>query len=345
MEEKSIYQKDYTISAIRFLAMISIVLCHFLQAYGNELAWWFNVGVQVFLCMSGFLYGKKRISDNKAFYYHIFQRILPMYFIYLLIVIWPLMMAPGSGYGLKTIAHLFTITGVSTGLGHLWFIQQILICYLLTPLIQKFFIKFNMRGVLVLIIMVEFVSKIYLPSMRGPCINCYILGYVMGRVISSQEGNKNNRISRKLLTLFIIIAILLNSIQITMDYILCIKNNGASEILYFTMKEYAHVFLGVSIFGVMYTALRIRIKNSIIIKFLDKTDQYSYAIYLTHHIYILGPLSLVSGFNVSRILFIILIILISAMALLWLTNILRRILEPIFLRIVLGTIKMIENKN
>lgn len=39
---KSSYKKDYTISIIRVLSMVSIVLCHFFQYYDIEIAWQFK---------------------------------------------------------------------------------------------------------------------------------------------------------------------------------------------------------------------------------------------------------------------------------------------------------------
>ena len=49
--------------------MVSIVTCHFMQSLGNHWAWVFNIGVQVFLLMSGFLYGymryKVHVKDSK----------------------------------------------------------------------------------------------------------------------------------------------------------------------------------------------------------------------------------------------------------------------------------------
>ena len=58
----------YSISLLRMVAMLSIVSCHIFQYYGNFLAWWFNVGVQIFLCISGYLYGQKDIGEITAFY-------------------------------------------------------------------------------------------------------------------------------------------------------------------------------------------------------------------------------------------------------------------------------------
>ncbi len=55
-------EESKAISLVRIMAMFSIVLCHVFQAYNNSLAWRFNVGVQVFLVLSGYLYGHKEIS-------------------------------------------------------------------------------------------------------------------------------------------------------------------------------------------------------------------------------------------------------------------------------------------
>lgn len=49
-----------------------------------ELAWWFNVGVQIFLCVSGFLYGQKEIGDIVDFYKKRIKKILVPYYLVLL---------------------------------------------------------------------------------------------------------------------------------------------------------------------------------------------------------------------------------------------------------------------
>ena len=70
--------------------MLSIILCHILQYFDNELAWWFNVGVQVFLFMSGFLYGKRATpSDDLKFIKKQFRKILIDYYV----VVLPLLLA------------------------------------------------------------------------------------------------------------------------------------------------------------------------------------------------------------------------------------------------------------
>ena len=75
--EKTIQEKDYSISCARLIAMVFIVACHMMQMDGFssdikgahiEWAFWFNVGVQMFLFISGYLYGKKDRIDIVEFY-------------------------------------------------------------------------------------------------------------------------------------------------------------------------------------------------------------------------------------------------------------------------------------
>ena len=62
-------RKDWSISTIRMLAMCSIVACHLCQLYGLPAAWVLNIGVQVFLMISGWLYGlRPDFSDIRNWY-------------------------------------------------------------------------------------------------------------------------------------------------------------------------------------------------------------------------------------------------------------------------------------
>ena len=53
-------KKDAAISLIRLLSLLAIIICHILQGLNLEAAFWLNIGVQVFLFMSGYLYGQKK---------------------------------------------------------------------------------------------------------------------------------------------------------------------------------------------------------------------------------------------------------------------------------------------
>lgn len=58
---------DINISFVRMISTLMIVSCHICQYFGHILAWWLNCGVQVFLFMSGFLYGGKRVENGYIF--------------------------------------------------------------------------------------------------------------------------------------------------------------------------------------------------------------------------------------------------------------------------------------
>ena len=57
-------KKDVSIQIVRICAMFSILACHLVQELNNskiaQLAQFFNVGVYIFLFLSGYLYGNKK---------------------------------------------------------------------------------------------------------------------------------------------------------------------------------------------------------------------------------------------------------------------------------------------
>lgn len=80
-------KKDYAISFIRFLSLCMIIACHICQFYENELAWWLNCGVQIFLLISGFLYGQRDYIEPVKFYKRNIPKILIDYYLYLVVIL------------------------------------------------------------------------------------------------------------------------------------------------------------------------------------------------------------------------------------------------------------------
>lgn len=81
--------RDYGVSGVRCIAFVLIVVCHFFQFFELELAWWFNVGVQIFLFVSGFLYGKKYANnyiDGSGFLKRRLIKILVPYYLVVMAV-------------------------------------------------------------------------------------------------------------------------------------------------------------------------------------------------------------------------------------------------------------------
>lgn len=65
----NIKKKDATASILRVLAMLMIVLCHTIEMYpipyAREIGPLLALGVEVFLLISGYLYGMKNIRNTK----------------------------------------------------------------------------------------------------------------------------------------------------------------------------------------------------------------------------------------------------------------------------------------
>lgn len=198
-------KKDYSISFVRFTAMLFIIICHIFQYYNNELAWWFNVGVQIFLFISGVLYSKKEVKNVLEFYKKEFFKILVPYYIYIFIVFMFYLLFNKDLLSVDIVLRTILLIGTPSGLEHLWFIKYILICYLIIPVLIKVFKEENILFKTLLkffccIAFFEIISFITKNYINGTWINCFILGYFIHRY----NINKRKRVS----TFFCIISVI-----------------------------------------------------------------------------------------------------------------------------------------
>ena len=284
-------EKDYSISAVRFFATCFIILCHILQFLGNELAFWFNVGVQMFLCISGWLYAKKRISNGFVFF---LKNFLKLYVGYLLVTFLFGIVGFIKGYvSLREIIHGFLAWSTFNGGSHLWFIPTILLCYFITPFLQEFFDFVKVKSskawrifwIVVFFLGLHLTVKGFLRFFTPAWIVCYILGYLLGR-----ESNKILEI------ILCVIALIFNICKIILVYGIKVQVEGQYAEYYNVYLQYTHVLLGVLLvlcIAKLCNLLDIKQKRTLC-KILDISDAYSYPIYLVHQFFILGSLSLMT---------------------------------------------------
>ena len=151
-----------------------------MQYYDYYLAWWFNVGVQIFLFLSGYLYGNKdKIEGITCWYCNRLKRILIDYYLFIFPgILFAILF--NKNITLTQIISLISFSGSGGYLAfdHLWFISTILFCYFLTP----FFLDFlSEQKVLLLIIrliigllIIEFIcigkSRIKVPKINYICL-------------------------------------------------------------------------------------------------------------------------------------------------------------------------------
>lgn len=272
--------RDYSISVIRGISMLCIVLCHIMQYLEWELAWWFNVGVQIFLCISGYLYGKKEISQWGEFLKKGFKKILAGYYIVFIPAAVILCFVIGSDSVNQVIMGLLLNKTLSGG-GHLWFVPTILFCYCITVFLSLIFPKREREGkrfikLGILWILGFVVIDLFIPFFNPAWVFCYCLGYYLGRV-------EDQKVYRRVSVILCIAALLCNGCQILCDYVFHVKLP-----LHSIFCNYSHVLLGAALF----VLLRCVFRNIGERKILRVSDKYSYEVYLVHQFFILGPMSL-----------------------------------------------------
>ena len=301
-------KKDESISLIRLCAFCMIFTCHILQYWGQELAWWFNVGVQIFLCISGYLYGGKKINDPFIFIVRQFKKILLDYYIVIIPAIFLYSLFEPQMLNMRLIIGVLIAGATLPGGGHLWFIATILFCYLLTPVLSKMFDIFTYhdenRSLLPLIFFCLCICLIlclvYIPYFSPARISCFILGFALRRI-------KENRDKRFCYLMLFALMFIFNGIQIVHSYIVPLPLPQILLNYWELFCDYAHTFLGVTIFIGTHIFLHKFVFPEFSMRILDISDTYSYDLYLVHQFYILSPFNLVEfspllGLNVLIII-------------------------------------------
>lgn len=125
--------------------MISILLCHFVphhpNAYVQMSAQFFNIGVQIFFILSGFLFGTQgEICDIRKW---CTKRLIRIYIPWILFVVILAFIHITLGKNILTwnwLKLLFGLQGTHVGVegaGQTWFVTCLLICYLATPILNQ----------------------------------------------------------------------------------------------------------------------------------------------------------------------------------------------------------------
>ena len=284
--------KNISISILRIFSMLLIFICHIVQEHSNPYvnitAQFFNVGVPIFIIISGYLYGSYNFTiSSKNWYAKRFKRIfIPLYsFLFFLFIIYIIL-------GIKIevfnwIIYILNLQAIQIYIGgaeHLWFLTIIMFCYLITPFLNKFRTKFPTLNYLVFftsLICIQILATYYINKQFGIYliyINLYISSYLFG-MLQKITLNKRSFITSTILSIFIILLRLLG--KFTLD----------STIFYDVIfVGYTQSVLALWIFYVFLYLFK-NLSDSQLITFLDPI---SFEFYLTHYMFIKFPLSVMN---------------------------------------------------
>ncbi len=302
-------KQDNAISYVRLVAMAMIVLCHFFQFYSCELAYWFNVGVQIFFVISGFLYGSKDIDSPIDFICRQFKKILIPYYVFLTVAFVLYAIFARASLSLDAVARAVFCVGTVDGLGHLWFIGYILACYLLTPYL--YWLRKKIEGYSLLGMTLIYIAVCLMLVVLGTLTNSYfrpdrICCYIVGFAISSWSNRCGKGVFKWLLVAFGSLAIILNGVRIYLKYFHTLSGAGLLVKLFTFIEPYCHLLLGVALFLGLYLAfsrLGACILNTL-------SDKYSFYVYIVHLLFILSPFSTMSLFDFAPLNVLITVVLI-----------------------------------
>lgn len=306
-----------------------------MQYLNIELAWWFNVGVQIFLCISGYLYGQKTVGSIPEFYC---KRLRKIYIPYLLTVLpYGLLVFLFARDEFKWNTFIYGLFAKATlkGSEHLWFIAYILMCYLITPILEAFRDRYlkSRKSMWIFAICSVCITALcfglFIGNFNPIWIICYVIGYSFG---ANERGGYIRR--EVLVRLFTALSLVFNGIQIYLNYILRINLSGRLQTIYTQYCNCSHVLLGASLFLMMlFIFERMQFGDSLK-KFLDQCDHYSYEIYLVHQLVILGPFSLMALTPVLTVNIILILVVIAVLAIVLdlLSNRVNRLLTKICFR-------------
>lgn len=291
-------EKDFSLSFIRFIAMIMIFSCHVSQQFGRWSAQFLNVGVQIFLFLSGYLHAYRQ-NDSLDFLKYRLKRLLVEYYVFLVPVIVFMIIWNRINFNVNDAIKLMTLSGWIHELGHLWFVPTILVCFLFTPLFWDIFdsfssyilIKRNYVFAIINFLIFILFQMIFGATIKAAWISCYLMGIFVKRI--------NNKIERKW---WLLCNSLFSIVYMGIRFgwgIGWIDISDKFEKFVYILFNYGHVSLGIMLFFILkniFLMLPIKVTN-IIQPILLLSDKYSYDIYLVHHFLVLGAYSLFIKFE------------------------------------------------
>lgn len=281
----------------RVAATVSIFLCHIFAKSSIPLlqmsTQFFNIGVSMFIVLSGYLYGMNNIK--KPVYKWYFKRwiriCVPEYiFVFILFVVHLALsdrIAP-----LNWIIQILNLQGFEiyvNGAEHLWYLTVILFCYLITPLLDKLFkTEKPSSGVIFSVLLFVSVFSVvcaYIIHRHTAIYIVYILLYItaflLGRYCESFVRKRNAFLCMACALAFAVIRLagkyFIDGSTLYDVFVVGFTQGGIALCLLFVVCS---------------------LKKLKAFKALVWFDKISYEFYLVHYMFLIGPLYL---FNLTPV--------------------------------------------
>ena len=281
---------------LRAFAAFLVLLCHFCNANQSGLIQMFgqvfNIGVPIFFLLSGFLFGYNGVKP--PYLPWLFKRAkriyLPLWLFSIVLLI--IHLAQGlhnnpADWLLMFLGMQGTAVGIH-GAVHTWFVTPILICYIATPLIVRVIEQLEALANKNTTILCIVISS-FLPCLLGLLPHAFwiaLYGPIIEFAFAFAVGRHYHQLTYSIQKLSIL-SITMITAAFSVRLIGRIFFDGT--ILYDRLIAwYTHVIAAMGI-CILFSALLNR-KNPP--KLIQSISNYSFEIYLYHHMFITGPVQL-----------------------------------------------------
>lgn len=277
-------KKNVNIQLIRIISMFFILFCHFCNEmhnkYGNILGQFFNVGVFIFLFISGYLFGKKEIKNIKEWYIKRFCRIFIPVWIWTIIINIVYLIKGQEISLIGVISYVFNLQGffgATEGLEHLWFLSLIMICYLITPILEKLR-NMTSSSFKYLIVLVGIVIVSILVSYSNVKIGRYMFECALYIFAYYYSFNEKKYSLMKIKSWIFIVVIFISMIIRTI-----LKKYIDTTIIYTNFVVlFTQSVIAISVFFII-KKMKFDIKGQKIISYINNLDEVTFYIYIVHY--------------------------------------------------------------
>lgn len=290
---------DSSISFIRVLAMLSIIFGHVCTAYGINTYQLGGIGVEIFLFISGFLYGKYIVDSSKTFLLRRWRRLVPPLWITVIIYcciclfiktevhIKPLFVYAVNAQGIWNIFRGVKLP-VFQGMGQTWFVTVIFLCYVLMVFLKnsKLEMLVSSHPVVALLVSVALQMCFCYVGVQLSYILQFFIGYFISLKREKNEDNGSNWVTAKRIIVVFFLAVVLSAVRIV------VRKNIDGSILYdMIIARLSFNALGICIIMILTLISKLSKIERLTHRKLWKTiDKLSYPLYLTHYMFLQGPM-------------------------------------------------------
>ncbi len=286
-------KRDKSIVFIRVLAMWMILICHIANRLSvGAIAQLFQVGVQIFLLISGYLCAMRRPQSLTKWLMGRVRRIFVPIWIFIIFCTVGFIFNPRlspigfllSSFGVYGINHIFTLLELPSvaGLEHLWYITLLLVSYLFICIYFSFGEENAKKRSITLAVLTALQIILAFFAVRIDYIVIFFVGYVI-YYLKEKTQKYTMLISNAAAVLLVAARFLLS------------RSESLSEsalYLYFVIP-FCYNFLALAAFydiRLIYSRLKLE-KLPLFDHIVTHTDGISYEVYIVHYIFIEGIFS------------------------------------------------------